>query len=144
MERFKALFFWFALLLLFELLIASCLFFIKIGFLPQNMTSYYFGNDSLFINPKTIDGIWPTATAHIVAIGVLIFGLSHSANYFLKKVYIVKLGTFSAVFGILNSIGGLIILTAGVIFVYFKIISFLLFIVTAIYLSVFFLVRAVR
>lgn len=69
---------------LFSMVIAAInfyLFNVKIGFSPAEISTYYNGNEKLFINPKSFAGMVEVAVPHFAAIGIFLVALTHFISF---------------------------------------------------------------
>ncbi|QOP43740.1 hypothetical protein FJR45_07155 [Sulfurimonas sediminis] len=77
--------FYFILFSLLLLLSSSVLFASKIGFTTEGVLTYYLGNETLFIAPKTPGGILKIVLPHIFAFGLFVMVTVHFLLFTHKK-----------------------------------------------------------
>lgn len=116
----------------------SCIFiyYIKYGFSVASVEEYFLGNSEKFKRAKTYSGIFKTFYPHIITMAIFSFTLVHFSifNSNSKKL-IVLAGVVIFLSFFIENISSLLILYAGEIFVYLKILTFLIATIISLSLS---------
>ncbi len=55
----------------------ALLYFSKMGLTPDSVTSYYLGNEELFLSPRSYQGLLEVSHFHLFAMGMLLLVLTH-------------------------------------------------------------------
>lgn len=119
-------------------------FFSKMGFGIEGIKDYYLGNPSLFIKPKTFQGVFKVFYPHLLTMALFSLILAHLLPFAgFKKKRAITLGFSVFLFSFLDNLSSLLILFIHY-FAYLKLLSFWAFQLTAILLSLYVLVFSLR
>jgi len=115
---------------------ALMLFLTKIGFSLEAISNYYLGNESAFIQAKTLAGLLKVIYPHIFSIGLLAMVLLHFIYFTsFKKTYKFKyliLVSYLAIF--LEIFSGFFLILGATIFTFVKLVSFILMFILFLYM----------
>ena len=104
----------------------ALLYFTKMGLTPASVVSYYRGDESRFLTPRSWQGMLEIAHFHLFAMGILVLTMTHLLLFVplstRAKAWIVSLSFASAVG---DEAGGWLVRFVAPAFAYLKIASFL-------------------
>ena len=125
----KPLLAFFAIIILVQCVSGVLLFAVKLGFTPESIAGFHLGAEEKFIRPKTLAGLLEITVPHLAAAGAAIFILGHLVSVFARggrrfMNFMLYACFISAAAGMS---AGYLIRFVHPWFVYFKLLSFILF-----------------